>query len=116
MLSREIVKLTRSNDRPCFHRGRNFFTRDSCNRAAFTKRCNYGWPVVAVDTDYKPAGSRSRFSPTVFERFDRDCTGEKRERNGTGERSKLQVRGKPLGALLEDADDRGGDVLTGRFG
>lgn len=81
MLSREIVKLTRSNDRPGFHRGRNFFTRDSCNRAAaaFTKCCNYGWPVVAVDTDYKPAaGSRSRFSPTVF----RGSTSRPRTRTG----------------------------------
>lgn len=103
MLSREIVKLTRSNDRPGFHRARNFFTRDSCNRAAaFTKRCNYGWPVVAVDTDYKPAaGSRSRFSPTVFE--DRQENGRNGSETGRGERSKLQVR-EPLGALLEDAD------------
>ena len=93
MLSREIVKLTRSNDRPGFHRGRNFFTRDSCNRAAaaFTKRCNYGWPVVAVV-----------FLRPFFE--DRQVDREReRERNGTGERSKLQVR-EPLGALFEDTD------------
>lgn len=69
--------------------------------AAFTKRCNYGWPVVAVDTvtSRPPVAAPVFLRP--FSRIDKR-TGET-EAKRDGGRSKLQVR-EPLGALLEDAD------------
>lgn len=119
MLSREIVKLTRSNDRPGFHRARNFFTRDSCNRAAARLRSRNvvitsgRWSQSTRITSRPPVAAPVFLRP--FSRIDKR-TGKTEAKRDGGKGRNCRYANPWVHYWRMRIDDRGGDVLTGRFG